>query len=407
MTFHGWPGGVELATGQLRRWMTGATAVAVVAATALVGAPAAGAQAPRQTVTMTYTSTVPGTATGMRSTFKFQHPNDPNGRPYAVASLVTHGPPGGGMDTTVPPQCRASDAQLTAQGPAGCPAETKVGTGLAVSDTGGSGPFPRYTRTTITSFNNQGELVGVGVNEDIPAIKLIDRTKINGDGTTRTNFPMFPGPPPPEPYMPYRELHMDLPPYERGGRAYMRTPPTCPASGHWVTTHVWTYRDGVSQTTRSSSPCRPGGSRLAPCLSRRSPIGPRNIGRVRLGATRRALLALPVRTPRRARGSLRWCVARSRGTVVAVLDRRNRVVLVGTSARAHGNRGVQPGSRGRAMRTAYPRARKLGRGLFRAYPRSRRVVAVRRGRVRFVAVASSRLLRNRAALRRAVRRLDF
>ena len=87
---------------------------------------------------------------------------------------------------------------------------------------------------------------------------------------------------------------------------------------------------------------------------------------------------------------------------MAVLGRRGAVLLA-TTARGHGNRRIRPGSRGRAMRVAYPRALRVGRGLFRTYPRSRRLVAVRRGKVAFVAVASPRLLRNRAALRRAVR----
>jgi hypothetical protein len=138
------------------------------------------------------------------------------------------------------------------------------------------------------------------------------------------------------------------------------------------------------------------------CLARRAPIGPRNIGRVRLGYTRRRLLRLPVKPVRRTPRSYRYCVKRSRGQVSAVFSRRGRVVLVATSARLHGNRAVRPGRRRRALR-AYPGRVPLGRGLFRAHPRSRRLIGVRRGRVRFVAVADRRLLSNRRSLRRSLR----
>jgi hypothetical protein len=142
------------------------------------------------------------------------------------------------------------------------------------------------------------------------------------------------------------------------------------------------------------------------CLARRSPIGPRNIGRVRLRHTRRRLLRLRVKPVRRTRRSYRYCVKRSSGRVAAVFSsrsRRARVRLVTTTARGHGNRGVRARSKAARFRRAYPNRRRIGGGLYRAGPRSRRVFGVRRGRVRFIAVADRRLLRSRRALRRYVR----
>jgi hypothetical protein len=138
------------------------------------------------------------------------------------------------------------------------------------------------------------------------------------------------------------------------------------------------------------------------CLSRRSPIGPRNIGRVRLGLTRAKLRRLPgagKTTPR----SWRWCVSGSRGKVVAVFTPKGRVALVATTARRHGNRQLRPGSGMGRLRIAYPSRRALGSGLFRAGPGSPRLIGVRRGRVRFIAVATPNLIGNRAALRRYLR----
>jgi len=66
---------------------------------------------------------------------------------------------------------------------------------------------------------------------------------------------------------------------------------------------------------------------------------------------------------------------------------------------------VRPGRSARRLR-ALPRRRRIARGLFRVSPRGRRVVGVRKGKVRFVAVASKRVLRrqNRRVLQRYLRR---
>jgi hypothetical protein len=139
------------------------------------------------------------------------------------------------------------------------------------------------------------------------------------------------------------------------------------------------------------------------CLARRSPIGPRNIGRVRIGLTRKRLLRRVPGAGRTTKRSWRWCVTSSKGTVRAAFTRKGKVALVVTTARRHGNRRLHPGSRARSLGRAYPRRRSIGRGVFRANPRSPRLIGVRRGKVTYIAVASRGLLRNRAALRRYLR----
>jgi len=172
---------------------------------------------------------------------------------------------------------------------------------------------------------------------------------------------------------------------------------------------IW-YSDGLSgfyvvRLLNRAAQIGGGGPAPAPgrCLARRSPIGPRNVGRVRLGLTRAQLRALPVQPRRSTRRSFRYCVKESRGSVAAVFSRRGRVALVATTARGHGNRRLRPGSPARLLRRAYPRARRLAPGLYRAGARSLRLIGVRRGRVRFFAVASRPLLRERRALARHLR----
>jgi hypothetical protein len=199
---------------------------------------------------------VPGTATGLVVSFDFQNPDDPSLKPPAVSQMVIR-TPDPGVDTTVPPQCHASDAQLMVEGPAGCPADTKVGGGTAVTDSGPSGPFPRYSTATISNFNTQGGIIGVGVSNDIPAIKTVDHTTIDGNRST-TNFPLLTGLPPSDPIIALKSLHESFPPYVRDGRAYAETPPSCPAVGYWTITAAFTYHDGVTQSVVSHSPCSQG-----------------------------------------------------------------------------------------------------------------------------------------------------
>jgi hypothetical protein len=239
-----------------QRILTKAVAsVVAIAAVALGGGPAADAAVPRQVGSLTYTSTVPGASTGLVLNFLFQNPENPSQKPHAVAKMVVHSPAGSHIDTTVPPQCHASDAELMAQGAAACPPDSKIGSAVVVSATGGSGPFPPYTRTIITDFNNQDEILAVGQNEDIPALRPVDHTKIQGN-TTTTNFPPIPGAPPPDPFTPFKSFHFEFQPYVRGGRVYNRTPPNCPSVGYWTMTLEFTYRDGVTQSAESHSPCQ-------------------------------------------------------------------------------------------------------------------------------------------------------
>src|SRR4051794_3721385 len=130
------------------------------------------------------------------------------------------------------------------------------------------------------------------------------------------------------------------------------------------------------------------------CLARRAPIGPRNIGRVRLGLTRKQLLRRVPAPRKRSKRAWRWCVKGGKGAVRAAFTRRGRVALVATTAPRHGNRRIHPGTRVKALRHAYPRARAVGHTLLRANPGSPRLLGVRRGKVRYIAVTSRRTIRS-------------
>jgi hypothetical protein len=181
---------------------------------------------------------------------------------------------------------------------------------------------------------------------------------------------------------------------------------TLPGYNHIdVTAAAWRQNDGRpegSSTALSGFACRVLGTCARSCLARRAPVGRRNIGRVRLGRTRRTLARLPGLS-RRTRHSYRFCVKGGAGSVSATFSRRGRALLVATTAPGHRKRGVHRGSRVRSMRRAFRHRRRLARGLYRAGRHSRLLIGVRRGRVTFLATASTSLIRHPRTLRRYLR----
>ncbi|HEY1358526.1 MAG TPA: CocE/NonD family hydrolase [Thermoleophilaceae bacterium] len=162
------------------------------------------------------------------------------------------------------------------------------------------------------------------------------------------------------------------------------------------------HRSNLMLPVIENSPLAGGGS----CLARRSSIGPRNIGRVRLGSTRRRLLRISVKPHSRTRRTYRYCVKRSRGRVVAVFSSRSskaKARLVTTTAAGHGNRGVKVGSRASRFRRAYRNRVRLAKGIYRARRGSPRLFGIRRGKVRFIAVADKKLAKKPRTLRRYLR----
>ncbi len=366
---------------------------------------ASGAQAEpdRQTASLRYSTTEPGSPTGSALHVDFRDPSDPAGKPRAIQTITIDFHPGTTFDTSAVEQCKASDAQLMAQGAAACPAASRLQTGLLITDSGSPGVIPRFSDNHLTNFNNQDELVGLAETTS-PPTRMVSRSPV-GRSTVTIGFPAIPGGPP-DFLLGYKSLTTTGPPAESAGRTYARTPPACPASGHWTNSFTFVYRDGVSQRQDTQTPCRaagttPGGAR---CLAPRAPIGRRRIGRVALGATRARLLGIPASATTPRPSVIGFCVKHSKRRVVAVLGGRGRTRLVASTAGGHGNRGVRPGRSARAARRAYPRSRRLLADVLRAGPRSAKLIGVRPGRVSFVAVADRTLLKSPRSLRRALRR---
>lgn len=142
------------------------------------------------------------------------------------------------------------------------------------------------------------------------------------------------------------------------------------------------------------------------CLARSLRVGARSIGPLSLRSTR-ALVGRRIGPPARtARGVLRYCV-RGGGSVVTAFDATGRVALAATTARGHRRAKIGRGSTLKALNRHFGRRlRSAGSGVRRVTSGSSRGVlfGVRRGKVTFVAVADSALLRKRSALTTQLRR---
>ena len=145
----------------------------------------------------------------------------------------------------------------------------------------------------------------------------------------------------------------------------------------------------------------------ASCLARRAPVGTKNVGRLKLGLTRKQLAAsgrlASVRQSRSAK-RYRYCVKASKGHVSAVFGKHTKIELVLATSGRYGNRGVHPGASLRKARRVFRGLRHVSGGVYRLSRHSRRILLVRKGKVRAVGVASKRALASKRVLRTYVKR---
>jgi hypothetical protein len=214
-----------------------------------------------QDFSATFTTRATSANSGYRLAIDYVNPGDPQGKPYSVSKVVQTLHAGTRIDTSVPPRCEASDAEVIARGAGACPAETKIGSGDLEVDLGaGAGPLPRIVENDVTYFNADGALILMTESTNTPTIvRTASRVRV-GERTFTSMVPPIPAAPPPDPFLAIRRTHASLDAVTAGGRSFITTPPTCPGSGAWTNTAEFTYRNGTTQTATSTSPCtRPAG----------------------------------------------------------------------------------------------------------------------------------------------------
>jgi hypothetical protein len=207
--------------------------------------------APRQEFEFRFTTQAVASSTGFSERIDYVNPDDPAEKPHGQARVVLLLHPGSRIDTSVPNQCKATDAELILLGEAACPAGSKLGGGTVGFDDGLT-----VTSNNVTLFNNQNELIVLTETADTPVpVRTATRTAV-GERSFTTEVPPVPGVPPPDPFFALTDAEFDVHPVSSARGSYIKTPATCPRSRHWTNSLIVTYRDGVTQTAQSKTRCR-------------------------------------------------------------------------------------------------------------------------------------------------------
>lgn len=225
----------------------------IIATAILALAPAAAAAQDRQRFSGRFTTSQPAAPTGLSEAIDYANPSDPDGKPHSVQTVVLRLHPGAVIDTTVPEQCQATEADFAERGPAACPPGSRVGSGELTIDFGGG----NVVEFVSTFFNDRDQIILYLESTNTPTRITSSSRGSARDGAFTTQVPPLPGQPPPDSFAAIERVRIELDRVTRGGRAYLTTPPACPAGGAWTNTGTFTYRDGVTQTVGSASPCSP------------------------------------------------------------------------------------------------------------------------------------------------------
>jgi hypothetical protein len=221
-------------------------AVLIASALTPATADAASATGPRETMSLSFTSVLPNAPTGYRFKATFRHPTDPSADPPALRGMNFAGPPGGRVDTSVAPQCTASDATLRLQGDAACPPGSRIGGGTITMATS----FGRMNGT-LTAFNGSGQEIDlVQFNGFVGGVA---RFFYGTNGYTSDTPTCFAGGQPPS-GCPFDQAKIittaQIVPAVAAGsgpnrRGIITNPPACPKSGVWPSRYSLRFADGA------------------------------------------------------------------------------------------------------------------------------------------------------------------
>jgi hypothetical protein len=212
--------------------------------------PAAG---PHETVDITSSTTKPNTSTGLGYAATYHGLSGPQSDPPALRRLVITLPAGARVDTSVPGQCTASDAELMLVGEGACPSSSRVGTGMATANVTGLGTMSLNT-VLFNAKDQQLELVESGGHPAGVIHTYIHGTTLDGPVPTCLTGGQPPG------GCPFDEVtllanHLASIPISIGPRNYGTTPPTCPRSRRWSGQVTFYYADGSVDAVAVQQPC--------------------------------------------------------------------------------------------------------------------------------------------------------
>jgi hypothetical protein len=192
------------------------------------------------------------TATGAEAKPKlvvaYRNPDDPNGKPPAIASAVFRLPEGTRIDTAAVERCTATNDQIQASGPSACPPGSKVGAGKLTAVTG-FGPPTDPVAGDVTVFNGADELIEVVTVPGTQTVAGMDRLSVEGHVLT-AHPPAIPGGPP-DGRTAVKDIQLTI---DRSG--YVTTPPECEVPG-WAYGASYEFANGAKQEVSHRHDCKP------------------------------------------------------------------------------------------------------------------------------------------------------
>lgn len=205
----------------------------------------------RTVASFSFTTHQPSGSTGYTLAIHYQNAQDPNAKPPNFHELDIHLPQGTHFDLGVVPACSASDSQIMAEGPSACPSASRVGGGT-VTLISGFGPPVDPIAADVAIFQGQGDLLDVFSKHGSSQVLAVDHVKIQG--STLIDQPQSVPGGPPDGRSAVRDVNLQVAARSASGRAYITTPPSCPAAG-WESSFIVSYDDGVIDTALSTAPC--------------------------------------------------------------------------------------------------------------------------------------------------------
>lgn len=213
----------------------------------LVLSPALASPQFASTFEMTHSPARANSSAGIDTLMTWSDPGEPGAKPKRVTRIKLLFNPGTKIDTAAVRRCTASDAAVLRQGGRACPSASKIGAATSKLTTTAGPP----AQTAIKFFNARRQIIVV-VRASGRTLAVY-RDDIKGSTVTvNLDLPSS---------LSLLELHARIGPLSRGRgkkrKVYFRNPSTCPASGQWTTTVVFTYGDGSVEQLSDPTPCTP------------------------------------------------------------------------------------------------------------------------------------------------------
>ena len=222
-----------------------------VAAALLMGTGTASAQGSYGDFGLEFGTTTTGTEAKPKLVVAYRNPDDPNGKPPAIASAVFRLPEDTRIDTAAVERCTATDEQIQMSGPSACPPGSKVGSGTLTAATG-FGPPTDPVAGDVTVFNGADQLIEVVTVPGTQTVAGMDRLSVEGNVLT-AHPPAIPGGPP-DGRTAVKDIQLTI---DRSG--YVTTPPECEVPG-WAYGASYEFANGAKQEVSHRHACRPAQS---------------------------------------------------------------------------------------------------------------------------------------------------